>query len=765
MANPHEKKFDDIINRSDEDVLTAESLNDVRESLDTESIQETLETFDQNQGSVTRTEDWQVSYLMLDKILNDERYEQERQRYFEEIAKNANISLEEGAENTQAQYETAFNHMTALKKKTFENIAPIAYADLQAELDEMMPIQRARKMLLDSGVKMQDPEFRDEIAQSTRIGYAFHQKFGDPEINYESELKKAAPQINEAFNTLSADKAKKFGMLAVMTAATGGSNLVVKMGIGALKQAVNSERVQNTFSKAVGGFDSFLQSKGVDTGPLKSAWSALKSQTEKAKEKLLGTKTGKAIVLAGMAGVALAVGDADLGAIWDRGVELVSDFGEGLQENSGINNIKSPMAGFDGVESNSVIGGEGYNVAENADWAAEQMAKFDDEITFEEIQNGLNDYQIEKLTEITQPTWDAKLVELYGDNIPDSVPKTMPPEMVQAIATDLANEAVASGASPSMTVMEHIEQLQADQIENTEVRVQGPFQENLDWNGSEAASEVPAQEAAKEANTWASDTPGPQGSDANSWAKDTPGASETYMDPRDNMVKLANVEPVSLTVEPGSSVYETVKAHMAEANGFPPSEQAVMQASADIIAESGIDDPSKVPAGFEFDFNANEYAYVDSVSEETVNVARFGADGVPDGLKGQTLGEIASGKFDAVGPVETRTTGQLMTEGAINGAVKSDIVNSIDKGLDPNMTIDDYMATMEKQVAALESNVPPVNLESKSSLAASLTNEKMDGITVPEGHAGPTESAGNKDALAQHYQERHDRYRDQGLGR
>lgn len=794
MAKTPEQQMNDIMNGNPQDVLDEATLGNVKDALDMDSITETIEKFDDSPSTTSRVEDWQFSSLMLEKILNDEKYEAERKKYFEEIARRSNLDLTEGADNPQSRFETAFNQMTGLKKKTLEKIAPIAYSDLQAELDEMISIQRSRKMLLDAGVKMQDPAIRDEMAESNRVAYAFHQKLGDPNVDFEGALKREAPAINKAFEALSADKAKKFGMLAVMTAATGGSNLVVKGGMFALKSIAANERLQNTLSKGWNGLSSFLQEKGVNTKPLENAMASIKEKEQKAREKLLGTKWGMALAgataFAAYVGYGVATGDIDLEAIGQKGIDLYNDVMDGKEPASYGFDGRSATAGFEGEGS---VQPENYNVKENADWAQEQMNDYyDDEISFDDVVNGLNDQQLEKLGEFAQPSWDAKLVELYGDNIPETVPKTMPPEMVQLMAQNIAGEAVANGAMPSDTIMEHISKLEAEAIENSQVTVQGPFQETFDSPNAQSGDYMDprdniAQSAQDAVQPESNGYMDPRDNIAQS-ARDAADAAQPsggeYMDPRDNIAQsareaaeaaIADVNSdivineiqagtTSLTVESGSSVYETVKAHLTEVNGMPPSEQAIMQATSDIIAESGIDDPSKVPAGFEFDFRAENYAYVESVSQETVDIARFGADGIPDGLKGQTLGEIANGRFDGLGPVETRTTGQLMTEGAINGAVKADIVNSIDKGLDPNMTIDDWIATMETKVSALDGDVPPVNLESKSNLAASITSAKMDSVQVPDGHAAPTANAGNEKAFEQ-YHERQQKYRsDMGLG-
>lgn len=604
-ATVNSARLDEIMDSQDQDVLADQkNLEDVKEALEIDALAETLQEFDKNQSAVTRTEDWQFSCLMLDKLLSDEKYEAERQKFFEEIAKNANIDLTEGAENAQSRFETAFNGMTALKKKTFEKISPIAYADLQAELDKEVPIQKSRRMLLDAGVKMPDNATRDEIAESHRIAYAFHQKFGDPSINYEAELKKTAPQINKAFETLTSDKAKKFGMLAVMTAATGGTNLVVKSGIFAVKSFATSERLKNTLSKGVAGFNSFLKSKGVNTAPFEKAMESLDAKKEKAKEKLAGNRWAKGLttvaVLGAAAGMAYATGDLDV--LLDKAAELGNDVLDGKDPNAFGFEGRSATSGFDQAEA------------------------------------------------------------------PQGEPK---------INEQLAN-------SPG-----------------TEVDI-------------DAQSDVVINEITQ--------------------------------------------QTTELQIESGSSVYEAVKTHLTEVNGMPPSEQAVMQATADILAENGIQDATQVQAGTTFEFRAEDYAYVESVSQETVDIARFGADGIPDGLKGQTVGEIVAGKFDAVGSVETRTTGQLMTEGAINGAIKADLANAVDKGLDPNMTMDDWMAAMEKKVAALDAPA------AGSNLAGTITNETMEAAKVPDGHAAPTASAGNENAF-ENYHERQQHYRsNMGLG-
>lgn len=635
------KKLDDLINSQTEDVLDQELMNDLKQSLEVDELVETLGEFDKNQSSATLTEDWQFSSLMIDKILNDEKYEQEKQRFFEEIARNANLDLTEGAENPQSRFETAFHHMTSLKKKTFEQIAPIAYSDLYAEMDKEISIQKSRKMLYEAGIKMPSDAIRDEIAESNRVGYMFHQKFGDPSINFESKLAEAAPQINKAFAGLSSDKAKKFGMLAVMTVATGGTNLAVKGGIFALKSAATSKRLEDTLTKGVSGFNSFLKSKGVNTEPLANAMASINEKRQKAQEKIQSTRWGRALTVAALAGAAIGIAAAtgDLEPMLDKVVELGADVLDGKEPSAHGFDGRSATAGFDGVEA-------------------------------------------------TQP----------------------------------------------------------------EVRAQGPIQDVLD---SESTYKDPRDNLASLANAEA-------GQEA---------ATGEYKDPRDNIAQEARdaaqagisdvnsdfvineieAGTVELKVEPGGSVYESVKAHLTEVNGMPPSEQAVMQASSDILAEAGFDDPTKIPAGFEFDFRAEDYAYVESVSQETVDIARFGADGIPDGLKGQTVGEIATEKFYG--------TGESMTLDTVRSAVRLDLAASIDKGLDPNMKFEDWIAVMEQKMAALEAPQAP-----SSSLAASVTNEAMQSAPTPEGHAAPTVEPGNENAFEQ-YHERQQKYRsDMGLG-
>lgn len=628
------KNISDPTPEDHENEAILEALSGSADAVDFSELSNEIESSGEK-GPVETLENFQFSALALDKILSKEAYAQERAALFAELARKNRLDLDGDGINTEAQFASIVSSMTNISKKEFKEIAPAVYDNLYAELESTISLDKSKKMLKDAGINVPEGRAFDNVYEANRIAYAFHQNFGDSNVSYEQKLKESAPEINKGFKSLVTGKAVKFGILAVMTCTTGGSNLVVKAGLAGVKRAMNSEALGNVFSKGADSFKSFLNSKGVDTKPFDDAMSKAKNGSDKIHEKLKGSRIGRGVLktgaLVGVGIIAMAFNDFDFEAVQN----IVNDSG--------------PEVANDTVPKSGTFG-----------------------------------QQWDKGTAHVTPAGDA----------PDTAPAPAP------AATPTPDTPTGNSASPAQSTSG------APETQNAKQPVNMAHGAEI-----EAASEI---------------------ADVNS----------------DYVINEPTAGEVTFTLEAGSNPYAEVKSILTEANGMPPSEAKIMQVTGDMMREYDITDPSKIPAGTEFTFNPDDYQYVTSISQDTVDMARFGVDGIPDGLKGQTLGEIASGKFEGgSGPVDTKLTGYMMSQEAVNAGVQTDIQKAIEKGLDPDMKFSAYIAGLESKVAELDV-VAPVVAEAKTGLVHHFSNVNLE-ASNPDNHPAPTTHTGAPD----HYNE------------
>lgn len=438
-------------------------------------------------------ENFQLSMLTLKRLQaqeQDEAYQKEMQALYKRLAEKSGVDLSEGADNSPERFKTALSALAGFSEDEIKKAAPQAFKDVQSQY---MKFEDVRQSILATGIEPPSIELLDEMASKAQIAEAYHREFATRQVNYFSELSNSADGVNGGFSGIDAKKGRNIALTAVMTAATGGTNLLAKGAVFAAKEILANKKVQDVAKKAGKGFRGFLEKKGVNLKPFDSAWESLKTQGAKLAE----SKLGKGLLIGGtvaaVAAYAVVTSDIDMSAIAD---------------------------------------------------------------------------------------FDARKLFLNEDLLAEAASKT------------------------------------------DGVRVTGPFQEVFD-----AGAETPSNAQ------YMAETPGATDANANNdprshsdYMKDTPGGSATT--PLDNDatadIPVSDIQLETVTVEPGSSIYDSVKDRLTEKLGMAPSEQQVMAITADIVTEYGIEDPRQIQAGFEFSFDYKDFEYADSVSQQQVDTARYG---------------------------------------------------------------------------------------------------------------------------------------------
>ena len=479
-----------------------------------ESERELIQEFEKNPDRTVYAESFQTSMLILKRLQeeaeNNEQYRREMEAFYEEISKKSSVDLTDGANNNEQRFEIALKGMQSLSPEDLKRVTPLVYEDLSKDL---LDLEGTKKRLVDYGLKAPNDQVLTDVAQGARLAELYHREFGDSNVNYFDEVKSGISQMNAGFQGMDFAKGRKFAMLAVMTAATGGSNLLVKGSMFAFKEAISNPKVQEVAGKGVAGFRGFLENRGVNLAPFDKAYDGLKEKAGAIAEKAKGSKWGKRLIIGGtvaaVATAAVVAGDIDIDDIkvaatkamdWATDADAAVDAGPEVPE--------------------------GYSVKENADWSAQQMEMYADRhnVSIADMKDGLNGYQLMEATKIANEAYFDELQEKLGwdpevKNIRDIETPPLSPDEVREMSIQMANEAIANGATPDMQFSDYLK----SQMDPDGVRATGPIQDVMDSNG-------PASHA-----TSMQDTPGNPNelTDHQKYMQDTPGNPSDAADATD----------------------------------------------------------------------------------------------------------------------------------------------------------------------------------------------------------------------------------------